>query len=145
VPSSESFTAKSPRAGNEYFYDARPAFLQILTLGLHVPGWAQARSLDRFRIRDQQLEFEDLAVKHGFAAPREHSVEWSCFENRTQQSSPLPGASGLTLPEPVLSAAPGEYFCAQIRGTEPGKTVTVYLRRGREQIEVVGLERAWPR
>jgi len=235
VLGSESFTAKSPRAGNEYFYDARPAFLQILTLGLHVPRWARARfprlpstgrfesetfepeqwkpnyphpaftnrlpddtfwaakqvmafrdeeiralvttgeysdpatvdwltkcliarrdkigktyfnqvlPLDNFRLTSGRLEFEDLAVKYRFTAPREYAVQWSRFDNQTQRTSPLPGAASFTLPEEVLKVAPGEYFCAQIRGGEPGKTATVYLRRGPDGPEIVGLERAWAR
>jgi len=232
---SESFTAKSPRAGNEYFYDARPAFLQILTLGLYVPGWAwayfpdlpsvgrfeskvfepekwkpnypnpaflnrlpddtfwaakqvmafrdqeiralvatgeysdpqavdwltrcliarrdkigrtyfaQVLPLDRFRVSTQRLEFDDLAVKYGFAAPRDYAVQWSRFDNRTQQKTVLPGHTGHTLPDAVTQATPGEYFCAEIRGAEAGKTVAVYLRRHNTGVEVIGTERSWAR
>ncbi len=232
---SESFTAKSPRAGNEYFYDARPSFVQIATLGLHVPRWAQAHfadlpsvgrfeseifdpvnwkpnypnpaflnrlpddtfwaakqvmafrdveiralvetgqfsdpravdwltrcliarrdkigraffaqvlPLDGFRVAGGRLEFDDLAVRYQFAAPREYAVEWSRFDNRTEQTAPLPGASGFTLPAQILNAAPGDYFCARIRAADPAKHVVVYLRRGRQQVELVGLERDWPR
>lgn len=40
---SDSFTAKSPRAGNQYLFEFRPSILQIATLGLYVPRWAKAR------------------------------------------------------------------------------------------------------
>lgn len=36
---SDSFTAKSPRAGNQYLFQFRPSVVQILTLGLYVPRW----------------------------------------------------------------------------------------------------------
>jgi len=39
---SDSFTAKSPRAGNEHLFAFRSAMLRILTLGLYVPRWAKA-------------------------------------------------------------------------------------------------------
>jgi hypothetical protein len=39
---SDSFTAKSPRAGNEYLFAWKPSAIEFFTLGLHVPRWARA-------------------------------------------------------------------------------------------------------
>jgi hypothetical protein len=39
---SDSFEPKSPRAGNVYLYDFKPAAWQFLSLGLYVPGWMRA-------------------------------------------------------------------------------------------------------
>ena len=39
---SDSFEAKSPRAGNVYLYDFKPAAWQFLSLGLYVPRWMRA-------------------------------------------------------------------------------------------------------
>ena len=39
---SDSFEAKSPRAGNVYLFDFKPAAIQFLTLGLDVPAWQRA-------------------------------------------------------------------------------------------------------
>ena len=39
---SDSFEAKSPRAGNVYLFDFKPAAWQFLSLGLYVPGWMRA-------------------------------------------------------------------------------------------------------
>ena len=39
---SDSFTIKSPRAGNEYMFSWRHASLQFLSLGLYVPDWMRA-------------------------------------------------------------------------------------------------------
>jgi hypothetical protein len=39
---SDSFEAKSPRAGHVYLYDFKPAASQFLTLGLYVPPYARA-------------------------------------------------------------------------------------------------------
>ena len=40
---SDSFTAKSPRAGNEYLFAWKPAAAQFFSLGLYPPGWSKAR------------------------------------------------------------------------------------------------------
>ncbi len=39
---SDSFEAKSPRAGNVFLFDMKPAAWQFLSLGLYVPGWMRA-------------------------------------------------------------------------------------------------------
>jgi hypothetical protein len=39
---SDSFEAKSPRAGHVYLYDFKPAAWQFLSLGLYVPNWMRA-------------------------------------------------------------------------------------------------------
>ncbi len=39
---SDSFEPKSPRAGNVYLYDFKPAAWQFLSLGLYVPAWMRA-------------------------------------------------------------------------------------------------------
>jgi hypothetical protein len=39
---SDSFIAKSPRAGNQYLFSWAPSVVQFLTLGLYVPKWARA-------------------------------------------------------------------------------------------------------
>jgi hypothetical protein len=39
---SDSFEAKSPRAGNVYLFDFKPAAWQFLSLGFYVPSWMAA-------------------------------------------------------------------------------------------------------
>jgi hypothetical protein len=43
---SDSFEAKSPRAGNVYLFDFKPAAWQFLSLGLQVPEWMRANYPD---------------------------------------------------------------------------------------------------
>jgi hypothetical protein len=40
---SDSFEAKSPRAGNVYLFDFKPAAWQFLSLGFYAPSWMAAR------------------------------------------------------------------------------------------------------
>lgn len=230
---SDSFTAKSPRAGNQYLFEFRRSIIQILTLGLYVPRWAKARyphlpavgrfesevfeperwkpnypnpafrnrlpddnfwaakqvmafsdeeiralvatgeysdpravdwitkclivrrdkigkaylarvlPLDRFEVRNNRLEFEDLAVKHKFVPPRQYQVQWSRFDNLTGRKTPLAGRTLLEIPPELEPATAGEYFCAELRAADPHKTVTVYLRRGERGTQVVGIDRTW--
>ncbi len=220
---SDSFEAKSPRAGNVYLFDFKPAAWQFISLGLYVPRWMRidypklpevgrfgyedfdpetwknnypnpafdqrtpgdtfwaakkvmafkddeiralvetgqysdprstdwitkclierrnriARAffddvlpLDNFAVRNDELVYEDLAVKYGFRARRNYSVQWFEFDNGTGARKPLAGNS-FRVPE---SAA--QYIGALIRGDEASKTVTVYLRSD----EVAGVDRTW--
>ncbi|MCZ6751328.1 MAG: hypothetical protein O7E51_05800, partial [Acidobacteria bacterium] len=230
---SDSFTAKSPRAGNEYLFAWKAATLQAFTLGFYVPRWARAHyprlssvgnfesqlfeperwktnypipafenrlpgdtfwaakqvmaftdgqiralvrtadnsdpaaedvltshliarrdkigrtyfakvlPLDRFRVTGGRLEFEDLAVKHRLISPRDYAVQWSRFDNETEVKTPLAGETTFALPIQLLEAAVGEYFAAEIRGGDPKKTITVYLRKKADLVEVVGIDRKW--
>ena len=97
-------------------------------------------ALDNFRIEGDQLAFDDLAVKHGFAEPREYSVAWGAFDNELETGAGIDGATGLTLPAQTKS--PG-YYVATITANDPTKTVVVYLRAGARESEIVGIERTW--
>lgn len=219
---SDSFEAKSPRAGNVYLFDFKPAAWQFVSLGLYVPAWmrvdypdipaagrlhyenfdprewknnypnpafdlrtpgdtfwaakkimaftdAAIRAivesgqysdpravewitkciierrnrigkaffedvlpLDHFAARDGKLSYEDLAVTYGFRGARAYEVTWSDFDNLSGRQLAIPGASTLQIPR-----TGSEYLAAEIRGEEPGKGVTVYLRGDR----VVGVDR----
>jgi hypothetical protein len=223
---SDSFTAKSPRAGNVYLLEGKAALWQLVSLGLYVPDWMRAdypdipsvgrlewktfdprnwRSnypnpafdsrgpgdeywaakkvmafsdeairaivgtgrysdprasewitravierrnrigreyvcgsmlpLDDFRVSGGELRFDDLAVRYGFEQPRQFTVAWSVFDNESERKSPIAGATGWEVP-----TSPAEYLAADIRGADPGRSVTVYLRGDR----VVGIDRTWP-
>ncbi|MBI1940606.1 MAG: hypothetical protein HYS33_03760 [Acidobacteria bacterium] len=99
--------------------------------------------LDRFAVRDGKLAFQDLAVRHGLIASRQYTVQWSRFNNDTEQKTSLPGETTLALPGELRSASAGEYFAADITSGDPKKTVTVYLRRKPDRVEVVGIDRGW--
>ena len=106
---------------------------------------------DRFGIRDGSLTYEDLSLKHGLIPSQGYAasdnfprlVRWSRFDNQTEQKTALPGESGLLLPPEVQQATPGEYFVIDIAGADPKKTVSVFLRKREDGVEVVGVDRAW--
>jgi hypothetical protein len=105
--------------------------------------FAKVLPVDRFAVRDDRLAFDDLAVEHKLAGPRHHAVQWSRFNNDTEQKTPLAGEAGLSLPRSIEQAAEGAYFAADISAGDKQKTVTVYLRKKRGQIQVVGVDRTW--
>jgi hypothetical protein len=99
--------------------------------------------LDHFELRHGKLVFEDLQVRHGFVDARDYQVEWSRFDNATGAHTALNAESGFTLPSEISNARPGAYFAANIRAEDKSKTVTAYLRKGHDKIEVVGIDRTW--
>ncbi|MBZ5545145.1 MAG: hypothetical protein LAO07_15940 [Acidobacteriia bacterium] len=105
--------------------------------------FAKVLPLDRFEVRDGRLAFDDLAVEHKLSGPRDYAVQWSRFNNDTEQKTPLAGETGFPLPRSVQEAAEGEYFAADLSAADKQKTVTVYMRKKGGQIQVVGIDRTW--
>jgi hypothetical protein len=99
--------------------------------------------LDRFRVTANALEFDDLAVKYGFGAPRTYTVEWYGFDNATNLVLGSTG-TGPALPSGAQAVANGGYVAARVVGDNPGMRVEVFLRKGANGFEVVGIERTWP-
>ncbi len=105
--------------------------------------FAKVLPLDRFAVTDGRLVFEDLAVKHGFAASQDYRVQWFRFNNDTGEETLLAGENTFALPRQVKDAATGEYFTIDISSDDKKKTVTVYVRKESAQIKVVGIDRSW--
>ena len=99
--------------------------------------------LDRFRVEEDRLVFDDLGVLHGISAARNYPVRWSRFDNSTEEHVPFPDASGPRLPEQVTSSAPGSYFLATVGDEGAAKSVLVYVRRDADGVRIVGVERTW--
>ncbi|MEK7405871.1 MAG: hypothetical protein AAB225_12245, partial [Acidobacteriota bacterium] len=47
--------------------------------------FAKVLPLARIRLRDERLEFDDLAVKYGFHPPRQYTIQWSRSEYRAAE------------------------------------------------------------
>jgi hypothetical protein len=100
--------------------------------------------LDHFTVSNGKLCFEDLAVKHNFAAPRQYEVTWFHFDNKTENHTPLSGEPSFRLPGELDRADEGSYFTASVHASgDEQKTVTVFLRESDRAAEVVGIERKW--
>ena len=99
--------------------------------------------LDRFGIREGRLVFEDLAVTHKMKSPQEYTFHWSKFDNETGEKSPLPTETSAALPQVITQSPVGAYFAVAIGCGDDRKTVTVYIRKNADQVQVVGIDRAW--
>ena len=98
--------------------------------------------LDRFRIENGHLRFQDLAREYGFNDGRQYTVAWSVFDNDREQYTPIDGGSGFTLPEEILKSRSG-YFTAAISGTNASQSILVSVRKRGDVISIVGIERTW--
>lgn len=99
--------------------------------------WAfrQVLPLDRFRVENGVLAFDDLGVVYGFNPPRTYDVSWAAFDNDSGRTSPIHARASLRLPP-----SDSRYVVATIQAGDPALSVDVYVRDGRE---VVGIERRW--
>lgn len=118
-------------------------------------GLSQVNPLDRFEIsgRDQQLEFDDLAVRYGFAnaAPTEYTYtlsrsdeERSLAPARTASQRRIPLGESLELLRNANNAGSLYVLTLRARRAEPGftdKWVKVYLEFSGSQFQVKGWER----
>jgi len=89
------------------------------------------------------LKFEDLAVTYRFQAPRAYQAHWAKFDNHVNRSAPVEGATGFSIPSLVRAAADNDYFAVDITRDGTTKSMTVYLRRKKGRLEVVGIDRRW--
>jgi hypothetical protein len=105
--------------------------------------FAKVLPLDQFEIREERLEFENLAFKYGFSPSQEYAAQWSRFDNEKGLKTALVGANSFSLPPELRDAAAGHYFAADIQGSDPKKTVTVYIRKEAAGVRVVGIDRTW--
>jgi len=108
--------------------------------------------LDRFRVENQQLLFDDLAVQYGFQPSRQYKVQWSRFDNNLHTHQPIAGGDStreekgigaLQLPPEAGRAPEGSYFSAVIHVPGELLNVTAYVRKEANQFKVVGVERNW--
>jgi hypothetical protein len=105
--------------------------------------FARVLPLDGFRLEGNRLAFEDLQVKYGFLDVRDYAVQWSRFDNESEEHTPLSGATSLTLPKQVQNAEIGSYAAITIQGEDAAKAVTVYLRKQSGGHKIVGVDRTW--
>ncbi len=100
--------------------------------------------LDRFRIENEELAFDDLKVRYGFAPPREYSVRWLAYDNDKDVLTVITGAESLAVPRAAQNAVVGSYYAARLSADDPEMGVTAFVRKEPDGFAVVGIERNWP-
>src|SRR5579884_1409380 len=101
--------------------------------------FAKVLPLDNFAMSNGRLAFDDLGVKYGFFPARNWNVQWFRYDNGAGTRSPLARA-GFELPD---AAPQGGYMCAEIRGGDAARTVTVYVETAAAGPRIVGVDRTW--
>ena len=99
--------------------------------------------LDRFRVTANTLEFDDLAVTYGFSSARTYNVDWYGFDNAKNVFLDRTG-TGPAVPPSAQTVANGAYVAARVSADNPDMRVEVFLRKGSNGFEVVGIDRIWP-
>jgi len=99
--------------------------------------------LDRFRVADNTLTFDNLVTKQAAGSSGRYEVVWASYDNSTGASTKLSASRGKKLP---LADSSTTYLSATITcgaASEGGcaNPVKVYLRRTGASFEVVGVER----
>ena len=112
--------------------------------------------LDNFRVENDELVFDDLAVAHGFVSQRNYSLNWSRFDNQSEEHTEISTALGeRQLPDTVRMAPEGSYFAARLTEWDSPRyarslpedaemNTTVFLRKESDGFKVVGIDRQWP-
>ncbi|HYP07780.1 MAG TPA: hypothetical protein VER03_16225 [Bryobacteraceae bacterium] len=93
--------------------------------------------LDRFRVENGEVRFEDLAVKHGFSPARRYSYAWSEYNNATGDLRPIAGSTDARVP---ATSAP--YLAMAITHGNESPKLTIYLRQVSGRFSLVGIDRA---
>lgn len=101
--------------------------------------------LDRFRVEGDRLAFDDLAIEHDMIASRTYSMQWFSFDNasgdRTLIGAPEENAFEIRTP-PARQV--GQYYLGvEVSAADSPHKVDVYLRRGPDGFDVVGVEHQW--
>ena len=96
--------------------------------------FAKVLPLDRFRVADGKLAWDDLGRDSDQGGVGDVRVQWHRFDNLTEAKSAITGADTAAVP------AQEKYLVAELSSpARPKQTVTVYLRGA----AIVGIERAW--
>jgi hypothetical protein len=98
--------------------------------------------LDRFRVENGSLVFDDLGAVQDLSSRSTYAVRWFTYDNDRDAVQPIPEAMSLKLPTIADSAG---YVAAVLQCAASGKTcaesVTVFVRFAGSNYEVVGVDR----
>ena len=101
--------------------------------------FAKLLPLDKFRISDSKLVFEDLAAARGIGKAREYTVRWKSLDE-SGHATALPYA-GPNVPD----FREAKYLAATVACTSGdggcGNPVVVHIRQRESALEVVGIDR----
>jgi hypothetical protein len=102
----------------------------------------QVLPLEGFRIADDHLTFDDLAVQYGFSSPSQYQFNWFVWHNDAQRKEDVSSSGNSALPDTFKSLASGSYIGCRIGPErEDKRTVTIYFRHEGDNWKLVGISR----
>jgi hypothetical protein len=102
----------------------------------------QVLPLETFRIVDDHLAFDDLAVHYGFSPANRYQTSWFLWHNETQKKEDVSASENSVLPSSFKSLATGSYIgCRIVLEHADKRSVTVYFRHEGDDWKVVGVSR----
>jgi hypothetical protein len=102
----------------------------------------QVLPLEGFRIADDHLTFDDLAVQYGFSSPNHYQLSWFIWHNDAQKKKDASASEDSVLPNTFKSLAAGSYIGCRISLEHADKrSVTIYFRHEGDNWKLVGISR----
>jgi hypothetical protein len=102
----------------------------------------QVLPLEGFRITDDHLAFDDLAVKYDLGSKSSYQLNWFVWHNDAQKSEDVSTSGNSALPDAIKSLAAGSYMGCRITLDHADKrSVTVYFRHEGDNWKLVGISR----
>ena len=102
----------------------------------------QVLPLEGFRIVDDRLTFDDLAVQYGFSSLNHYQLSWFVWHNDAKQKEDVPSSENSVLPDSLKSLAAGSYIGCRIALDHADKrSVTIYFRHDGDNWKLVGISR----
>jgi hypothetical protein len=98
--------------------------------------------LEGFRIVDDHLTFDDLAVQYGFSSPSRYQLSWFVWHNETEQKEDVSTTEDTVLPNTFKSLGADSYIGCRIALEHADKrSVTIYFRHEGDNWKLVGISR----
>ena len=98
--------------------------------------------LEGFRIVDDHLTFDDLAVQYGFSSPGRYQLSWFVWHNQSQQREDVSSSQSSLLPDRFKSLPAESYIGCRIALEHADKrSVTIYFRHEGDNWKLVGISR----
>ncbi len=106
-------------------------------------AWFQrALPLEELRIENDELRFENLALRYGLAKAPSYRYEWFHFDNQTGGKKVVPASSSTMVPWELINGAKGGYFGCTITSEEQGDlSTTAYFHEENGTWRLVGIDR----
>ena len=98
--------------------------------------------VEEVRIENNELHFENLSVRYGFAKAPAYRYEWFSFDNRTGGKKVVPGSSSTMVPSELINGAKGGYFGCTVTSEGQGNlSTTAYFHEDSGTWRLVGIDR----